>query len=253
MIKTIIVENEKQHSDFLSGKLAAHFPEIDVLAICIDVKSAVEKINMYHPQLIFLDVQLESNQTGFEVLEQTRNAGYEVIFTTSYNEHAVKAIKFSALDFLLKPFSQSDLQEAIERYKSKVENDSSKNISALLHNLKQTDKAVHKVGIPVLRGFDFITVAEIINCDADDNYTNLFLTSGKKIQASKNLKWIEDLLRDHNFFRVHDKYLINLNHIKNYTRGGEGGVVMLANGKEVDVSRRKKDDFIKRLSDLRMI
>jgi len=252
MIKTIIVENEKQHSEYITALLSKHFPEIEILAVCNSVPAGVEKIKSFRPQLVFLDVELPPF-TGFDLLEQTREINFEVIFTTSFNKYAAKAFRFCALDFIEKPFGEDDLKEAINRFKNISANGSKKNIDALLHNVKQSDAALQKVGIPVLGGLDFLQVADIIMCQSEDNCTNFHLTGKKKILATKTLKWVEELLRDHQFFRVHDSYLINLSHIKKYKRGGEGGVVELSEQKEADVSRRKKDEFLKVLSNLGMI
>lgn len=252
MIKSIIVENEKPKSDYLLSLLGKHFPEIDVLAVCDTIPEGIEKVSALKPQLIFLDVELEP-YTGFDLLEQTQGNNYEVIFTTGYNKYAVQAFRFCALDFIVKPYGIDELKEAISRFKNISANGSRKNIDALLHNVKQSDAALQKVGIPVLGGLDFLQVAEIIMCQSDDNCTNFHLTGKKKILATKTLKWVEELLRDHQFFRVHDSYLINLNHIVKYKRGGEGGLVELTEQKEADVARRRKDDFLKVLADLKMI
>lgn len=252
MIKTIVVENEKPQSDYLTTLLAKHFPEIDVLKVCDSVPDGIKEVNRLQPGLIFLDVELPP-YTGFDLLEQTRSVNCEVIFTTSFNKYASKAFRFCALDFIEKPFGIEELNEAIGRYKALAATGSKKNIDALLYNVKQTDSSMQKVGIPVLGGLDFITVAEIIYCKSENNCTDFYLTNKRKITATKTLKWVDELMRDHHFFRVHDSYLINLNHIKKYKKGGEGGVVELTDQKEADVSRRRKDDFLKALSDLNMI
>jgi two-component system LytT family response regulator len=252
MIKTIIVENEKPQSDYLTALLEKHFPEVDVLKICNSVPDGIKEVNALQPHLVFLDVELPP-YTGFDLLEQTRSVNFEVIFTTSFNKYASKAFRFCALDFIEKPFGADELKESISRYKNLAANGSKKNIDVLLHNVKQTDSSMQKVGIPVLGGLDFITVSEIIICRSVDNCTDFYLTGKRKITATKTLKWVENLMQDHPFFRVHDSSLINLNHIKNYKKGGEGGVVMLTESLEADVSRRKKDDFLKTLYELKMI
>ncbi len=253
MIKTIIVENEKQQSDYLVSLLGKHFPEVEVLKICDTVAGGVNEITALQPNLVFLDVELDHSYTGFDLLEQIHPVNCEVIFTTSFNKYAAKAFRFCALDFIEKPFGIDELKEAITRYKNLAATGSKKNIDALLHNVKQTDASMQKVGIPVLGGLDFITVSEIIYCKSEDNCTDFYLTGKRKITATKTLKWVDELMREHNFFRVHDSYLINLNHIRKYKKGGEGGVVELTDQKEADVSRRRKDDFLKALSDLKMI
>jgi two-component system LytT family response regulator len=216
------------------------------------VPDGITEVNALMPQLIFLDVELPP-YTGFDLLEQTRSINYEVIFTTSFNRYASRAFRFCALDFIEKPFGAEELKEAINRYKTLAATGSKKNIDALLHNVKQTDTSMQKVGIPVLGGLDFITVSEIIYCKSDNNCTEFHLIGKRKITATKTLKSIEELMRAHNFFRVHDSYLINLNHIKKYQKGGEGGIVELTDRNEVDVSRRRKDAFLKALASLNMI
>jgi two-component system, LytTR family, response regulator len=252
MIKTIIVENEQPQSDYLTALLAKHFPEVDVLKVCNSVPDGIKEVNALEPELIFLDVELPP-YTGFDLLEQTRSVNCQVIFTTSFNKYASKAFRFCALDFIEKPFGEEELKEALTRYKTLAATGSKKNIDALLHNVKQTDTSMQKVGIPVLGGLDFITVSEIIYCKAQDNCTDFCLTNKRKITATKTLKWVDELMREHHFFRVHDSYLINLNHIIKYKKGGEGGVVELTEKLEADVSRRRKDDFLKALADLNMI
>jgi two-component system LytT family response regulator len=252
MIKTIIVENEQPQSDYLTALLAKHFPEVHVLKVCNSVPNGIKEVNALEPELIFLDVELPP-YTGFDLLEQTRSVNCQIIFTTSFNKYASKAFRFCALDFIEKPFGEEELKEAIDRYKTLAATGSKKNIDALLHNVKQTDTSMQKVGIPVLGGLDFITVSEIIYCKAQDNCTDFNLTNKRKITATKTLKWVDELMREHHFFRVHDSYLINLNHIIKYKKGGEGGVVELTEKLEADVSRRRKDDFLKALADLNMI
>jgi two-component system LytT family response regulator len=253
MIRILLVENEQPNITYLTGILKKDFPEIELLAVCTNILEATEKINLLKPDVVFLDIELDVKDGGFQILNHTRSVDYEVIFTTSHAEYAARAFRFCALHFLLRPFGTEDVQEAIKRYKEKAGKGSKKNIDALLHNVKQSDKGLQKVGIPILGGMEFIIVAEIIRCQSSNNYTDFFLTGKRKITASKTLKWVDDLLSDHNFFRVHDSHLINLHHIKKYMKGGEGGVVELSEQQEVDVSRRKKDDFLKVLSDLKMI
>ncbi len=252
MINAVIVENDKQHSERLASLLATEFPEINVIAISSTVAASVTAIQKYQPQLIFLDVQLEPG-SGFEVLEGTRHLSYETIFTTSFNEYAVKAFKFCALDYIIKPFGADELKAAIDRYKNVVQNGTKRNIEALLHNYRQIDKTLQITGIPVLGGIDFIIVSEIVCCKAAGNYTGFYLAGNKKITATKTLKWVEDLLSEHVFFRVHDACLININHIKKYLKGGEGGFVILTGDMEIAVSRRRKDEFLRVLAGLKII
>lgn len=252
MVKTIIVENEKQHLDYLTGLISKHFPELEILSSYDNVPDGISGIISLRPQLVFLDIELPP-YTGFDLLEKTRDIAYEVIFTTSWNKYAAKAFRFCALDFIEKPYGFDELKEALTKYKNVASGTSKRGIDALLHNIKQADFSMQKIGIPVLGGIDFIAVSEIILCQSDDNCTDFYLLGKRKITATKTLKWVVELLKEHNFSRIHDSYFINLNHIIKYKRGGEGGVVEMAEGYEADVSRRRKDDFLKSLTDLRMI
>jgi two-component system LytT family response regulator len=254
MISTLIVENEKQHSDYLNNLLLKHYPETKVLAVCNTVADGIEKIKTSNPQLIFLDVELDYPNTGFDLLESCRPWNFTVIFTTSYNQYAAKAFRFCALDYIEKPFGADDLKEAMQRFKALPAHiESATKIDALLYNVRQTNHAMDKIGIPILKGIEFIRLDEIIFCKADDNCTIFYLTDKRKIVATKTLKWVEELLREHDFFRVHDSYLINLHHITRYVKGGEGGVAELTDRYEADVSRKRKKDFLKLLADLKMI
>ncbi len=253
MIKAIIIENEKKHSDLLLKMLTEHFKEVAVLKICDAVPEGILQVKLLKPELIFLDVELPP-YSGFDLLEQTRDENYKVVFTTSYGKYAEKAFEFvSPLHYIRKPFGVEVLAEAIGRFKTWSEKVSRQSIDTLLHNIKQNDVSAQIVGIPVVNGFDFIPVSEIIMCKASDNYTEFNLKDKKKVLASKTLKWVEALLKEHHFFRIHDSYIINLQHIKKYRRGGEGGVVELSGGTEIDVSRRRKDDFLKILSAIKII
>lgn len=252
MINTVIIEDNQKHVEKLNKLLKDNFSDIHVLAVCITVNQGINAIRKYKPQLVFLDVQLEPG-SGFEVLEETKDIYYETIFTTSFNKYAVKAFKFCALDYIIKPFGAEELKAAIERYKNLKANGTKQNIKALLHNYRQIDKTLQIVGIPVLGGIDFIIVSEIVYCKASSNYTEFYLANSKKLKATKTLKWIEDLLSEHVFFRVHENCLINLSHIKKYFKGGEGGYVLLTGDNEVSVARRRKDEFLKTLAGLKII
>ena len=189
MINTIIVEDNQNHVEKLTRLLKGNFSDINVLVVCTTVRQGIDAIRKYRPQLIFLDVQLEPG-SGFEVLEQTRDIYYETIFTTSYNKYAVKAFRFCALDYIIKPFGAEELKSAIDRYKNLNANGTKKNIEILLHNYQQIDKTLQITGIPVMHGIDFITVSEIVYCKAANNYTEFHLVNNKKIIATKTLKWV---------------------------------------------------------------
>lgn len=257
MINAIIVENETKHMENLFMLLKESFSEINVIVACTTAQDSVAAIKKFQPDLVFLDVELGVD-SGFDVLEQTSNQSYETIFTTAFNEYAVKAFKFCALDYIIKPIGKDDLQAAIDRYKKLKQTGTKKSIEALLHNYRQIDKTLQIIGISVLGGIDFMTVSDIICCKASGNYTEFHLTGNRRITATKTLKVVEDLLSEHVFFRVHDAWLINLHHIKKYKRDGEGGLAILTEFHPdykggIPVSRRKKDEFLKTLTGLKII
>lgn len=253
MIKAIIVEDEQPAIDILTGMLVKNHPEIQILFVCKTILDAVEKINLHHPDLIFLDINLDRKKGGFEVLQFTNSVNYKVIFTTSTIAHAIKAVKFSALDFLLKPFEEEELKGALNKYTHIQNIGSRENIKTLLYNENQTYPWMEKVGIPGVNGIVFIPVSDIIFCQSKNTSTEFNLTNQRKDTVTKTLKSVQELMSDHYFYRVHDSFLINLYHIKKYVKGGEGGIVELIEGHQIDVARRRKDDFLKTLANLKMI
>jgi two-component system LytT family response regulator len=249
MIKAIIIEDEKYSREVLQAMLQKHFSNISVVAVCINTADGKAAIEQLQPDLIFSDIELE-NKPVFEMLQQLKSFDFEIIFTTAHERYAIQAIKFSALDYLLKPFSLEDLSAAINHYLQKQDKkQSSAQLNSLFHNLKHIQKNEKKIALPAQNGLTIVPVKEIIRCEAEVNYTNFFLTSKNKMLVSKTLKEFEELLNDYDFIRVHHSHLINLHHVKNYVRG-EGGTITMTDGTEVDVSRRKKEEFLKRLASL---
>ena len=253
MITTVIIEDQKPESDFLLKLLDKHFPEIKVLHTCSTASEGITIIKSLQPQLVFLDVELDHHYTGFDVLEHTQAVNYETIFTTSYSEYAQRAFRFSALDYLKKPIGLKELTEAIQRYKNLTASGNKRNIEVLLHNAKEKDITLHKVGLPVYNGTEFIPVSEIIMCKAHDIKIGFVLTGNRNMEVSKPLKWVDELMDAHHFFRVHDSHTINLAHIIRYGKGGEGGIAYLTDDNEAPVSRRRKEAFLKKLAELNMI
>ena len=249
MVRTIVIEDEEASRAILTGMLHEHFKNIKVVAVCTnnaDAKSAIENL---HPDLIISDVEL-GNETVFTMLQQLNEINFEILFTTGYDKYAIQAIKFAALDYLVKPFTEEDLAVALQQYQQKHE--SKKNIQqfdALFHNLKLYKNDLKKIALPTFNGLTVFAVKDIIHCQAEGNYTNFFFSTGKKFLVSKTLKEYEELLNDCDFARVHKTHLINLHHVKNYTRG-EGGSVTMSDGTIIEVSRRKKEEFLQRLEAL---
>jgi two-component system, LytTR family, response regulator len=249
MIKAIIIEDEKHSRDILDNMLQQHFKQVEVMAVCKNAEEGKTAIENLHPELVFTDIELEKKQV-FEMLQQLGNIDFEIVFTTAHQEYAIQAIRFSAIDYLLKPFGLEDLSAAIKRFEQKKDKQqSSGQLDLLFHNLKHIQKDAKKIALPTSNGLTVVPLKDIIRCEAEVNYTNFFLTTKHKMVVTKTLKEYEELLNDYDFIRVHNSHLINLHHIKNYVRG-EGGIVTMTDGTSVDVSRRKKEEFLKRLAEL---
>lgn len=246
MLNCIIVEDEQQSIELLSAMLKEQFgDDVSVTASCKTVETALTKIRERPPDLLFLDVQI-GDQTGFDLLQQVDYKNIKIIFITAYEKYAIQAFKFSATDYLLKPISVADLHRAVSKVLSqKYETDSYKKIETLLKNIYNKDR--RKLCIPDMNGFNIVEINDIIRCESNINYTTIYVSKGNPITVAKSLKEFEKMLSDFNFFRVHNSHLINLSHVKGYNRT-KGGFVQLTNGEEIEVSVRRKDEFIKKIT-----
>ena len=248
-IAAIIVDDEERHHDTLSKMLRTFCPEIELTGNAYSVKEATDLIYSKKPLLVFLDIEMPGGN-GFTLFDSFDDPPFEVIFTTAHDLYAINAIKYAALDYLMKPINIRELQSAIERAKKvilKKDNASSnQKIDVLKSNLKLEDKRFTKIALPSTNGIDFIAADNIIRAEAERSYSNFYLKGGKKILVSKPLKDYESLLEECNFFRIHKSHMINLNHIEKYIKG-KGGYVIMNDGSHVDVSVRKKDDLLNRL------
>ncbi len=251
MIKTIIVDDVLNSQKVLQQILTEHCPQVQICGFAGSVLEAQRLILEQQPDLVLLDVEMPPNN-GFELLEQFPNPNFEVIFTTAHDQYALRAIKFCALDYLLKPIDIQELKSAIDKtyakfQENKATNNSKQNYNQLIENLKSPNHQENKIALPTLDGLVFVKVNTILRCEADGSYTSIHLTNKKTIVATRKIKEFEQLLAEHNFFRVHRSHLINLNHIEKYYKG-TGGYVVLSDGTAVDVARRKKEEFLERLS-----
>ena len=249
MIRTIIIEDQEDSRKILSDMLREHFKDITVLAECSNNAEAKTAIENLHPDLVISDVEL-GNETVFTMLQQLSDVDFEILFTTGYDKYAIQAIKFAALDYLVKPFTEEDLAAALSQYRQRqLKKQNTQQFEALFHNMKLFQSDLKKIALPTFSGLTVFPVKDIIHCQAEVNYTQFFFTAGRKLLVIKTLKEYEELLNECNFIRVHKSHLINMHHVKNYTRG-EGGTVTMSDGTVVDVSRRKKDEFLQRLETL---
>lgn len=243
MIKTLIIDDEHHGRQSLQRALQQYCPEIGIVGICESPEEGILAIRKLKPDLVFLDIQMP-NLTGFDVLQELSPIDFEVIFVTSYDQYAIKAIKFSALDYLLKPLDVDDLIHAVRKTKEQLhKKGNAHRYQSVLHNINHTDRKIEKLAIPTLDGIDFFKTENIILCQADGSYTTLYLVGHQKQVISKNLKDFENLLSGSGFCRVHNSFLINLKHIQKYFKG-DGGYVILTENHQVDISRRRKDAFL---------
>jgi two-component system LytT family response regulator len=244
MIKTIIIDDENNASEFLEKMLHRYFPnKFYVCSLCESIDDAKIAIETYQPDLVFLDIQMP-NKNGFELFKEIKEINFEVIFTTAHSEYAIEAIKRSALDYLLKPINYIDLLGAVTRYENKSKKDSQqKQFNVLLENIDTGEVAHKKMAISTDTGIEFVKYNSIIYLEAQNNYTRINLIDGTFIIASKTLKSFEELLPIELFFRIHKTYLINMNFVKRFFKIDDF-LVELTTGAKLPISLRKKNDFI---------
>ena len=217
---------------------------VEVVSIAGGVAEALKALKEHQPQLVFLDIELPDGD-GFQVLEKAPELNFEVIFTTAYNQYAMRAFKFSATDYLLKPIDIEELPAP--RHPQTGKNDAASRIEALLQNMREPQPKLKRIVLPTSNGFTVVSPENIIRCESDRNYTFIFLKDGRKILVSRTIKEYEEMLENHDFFRIHQSHLINLRYLNNYTLG-RGGYVELTDGSTLDVSARRKSDFLKRMA-----
>src|SRR5436190_114251 len=207
MLNAIIVDDEAHGYKTLDALLKRYCPEVNVIAICANGGDALKAIRELNPDLVFLDVEMPK-MNGFEMLEQLPSVDFHLIFVTSYDAYALKAIRFSAIDYLLKPVDREELQKAVQKVIRRTEAPLPEQLKIILDKM-QHPSATNKIALPTLEGLQMVPIESIIVCEADDNYTTLKLKSNKKIVVSCTLKTIEELLEDHSFVRVHRPNLVN--------------------------------------------
>ena len=245
MLKAIIVDDETGSSESLSILLEKYCPEVEVVAICNSGAAALKEITLQKPQLVFLDIEMP-HMNGFELIEKLQVINFELIFTTSYDQYAIKAIRVSALDYLLKPVDYEDLKKAVQKALLRRQPPLPRQLEILLQKLNPGVNSIQNIAVPTMEGLQMIPIDSIISCASEGNYTTLHLKNKQKITASRNLKEIEEILEDRPFIRVHHSWLVNLNEINKYVKG-EGGYLVMNDGSSVDVSRSRKEMLLKKL------
>ncbi|MCB0510036.1 MAG: response regulator transcription factor [Chitinophagales bacterium] len=239
MIKVIIVDDEKHCAQELCLVLS-ELSEVEILGEARTVKEGIELIKKHSPNLVFLDIELPDG-SGFDLLEAFRETNFQVIFVTGHNDYAIKAFKHNAIDYLLKPIDPLELKSAVEKAKPYLgSTDHYKKLDAMLKSLEQ--KEFSKIVVPSMDSFEFLFKKDVWLCESDGNYTNIYLSDGKKVLCTLALKRLEEILTEKNFFRVHKSYIININAIKKIFKT-ENGHILLENNLEVPIARRRRDEF----------
>jgi two-component system LytT family response regulator len=244
MPKAVLVDDEEHCLETLNMLLDEYCPEIHVIASCTSAEQAIDRIQKLRPDLVFLDIEMPF-MNGFDMLEKIKPVSFSVIFTTSYDHYAIRAIQYSALDYLLKPIDPDGLMAAVHRAKTQKMNPSSEQIQMLMDQLSQKEKKFSKIAIPTIEGFELIPADQVIHCKADDNFTVLYLKNKITKIACRSLKEVEEQLQDFtNFLRVHHSYLVNMNEVAKYIRG-DGGYLVMTDGSTINVSRARKEALLK--------
>ena len=235
----MIVDDEQSSIDLLQWLIGQYCPDISVTRTARSVQEALPVIQTFQPDLIFLDIQMP-HQSGFELLTSIENWNFEVVFTTAYNEFAIQAIRFSALDYLLKPVDESELKKAVERFKAKRIYAPAGQIlfRNFIQNISQGNKDKFKLALADTNEVKYVQLDEIIRLQADSNYTHIFLKGNKVFVSAKTLKEYDELLQGHHFLRVHKSHLINAAHIEGYDKAG---TLSMSDGSKIEVARRKKE------------
>ena len=245
-MEVFIVDDEQRAIDSLSKLLNTNFDDINILGSANTIADAQKGILETKPKLVLLDIEM-GPESGFNLLENMDSIDFHIVFVTAYEEFALKAIKFSALDYIIKPVSISDLKQMFQKVESNSVKQEDLKVKYLFSNFLTQNKSEHKITLPVAEGFEFIQVDDILYIKADGSYTHFKMKQGGKITSSKNLKFFEGILVEYGFFRIHNSSLINLKYIKRINKTA-GGQVIMQDGEELGISKSRKDEFLKMLS-----
>jgi two-component system, LytTR family, response regulator len=242
-MRAILVDDELNSLQNLQQKLEAFCPDVAIVAVTQKPEEGILLIRQHQPDVVFLDIEMP-RMSGFRMLEQLGDYDFDIIFTTAYNHYSIDAIRISAFDYLVKPIGIEELQHAVERLSKSLHKQTKEKIDILKKSLNDSRSQEDKIAISTSEGIEFIPIKNIIHIESKSNYSKIFLIDNKSMMVTKILKDFEEMLLPYNFYRVHNSHLINLTYIQKYVRS-EGGHVMLQDGTLIDISRRKKEEFLK--------
>lgn len=244
MISTVIVDDDPKNIAILKTLLQKLDMNLEITGEACDVQEAARVIPQVGPDLVFLDIEMPFGN-AFDLLDKLMPVDFEIIFITAFDEYSLKAFRYSALDYLLKPVDADDLRLAIEKAAKRIElKNINGQLSNLLSNISKKETATPRIAIPVKDGFDFIDVTNIVSCESKNYCTIVNTNSGKKYTCERTIKDYEDLLPDSSFFRIHHSYIVNVNFIRKFFKEGRGGYVELTDGSTIPVAYRRKDIFL---------
>ncbi len=245
---SVIIDDERKSRETLQKIIEKYFSDqISIVYLAENVQEGVTAINKYSPRLVFLDIEMPG-ENGFKLFDYFNYYNFEVIFTTAYKQYAIDAIKYSALDYLLKPINYIDLKEVLKRLEEKKERlTPNTQIETFLANMNANSAEFNKIALPTMDGYELERVNNIVYCQAEENYTKIVTNRDEVIMVAKTLKNIENLLPEKMFFRIHKSYLVNLNYIKSYSKV-QGYKITLENGVKLDVATRRNDEFVRALT-----
>lgn len=242
-IKAIIIDDELNSLQNLQQKLETFCPDINIIATAQKPEEGLLLLKQHQADVVFLDIEMPK-MSGFRMLEELGEYDFDIIFTTAYNHYSIDAIRISAFDYLIKPIGIEDLQQAVGRLHKTYNKQTKEKIDILKKSLSDNRSQEDKIAISTSEGIEFIPIKNILHIESKSNYSKIYMPENKTIMVTKILKDFEEMLLPYNFYRVHNSHLINLNYIKKYIRS-EGGHVMLQDGTVIDISRRKKEEFLK--------
>lgn len=239
-MRAILIDDENSNLENLRILLEKHCPQVTIIATAQSVRDAVDVIENYVPDLVFLDIQM-GDKTGFDVLKLLPMRNFDVIFVTAYDQYGIEAIKFAALDYLLKPIDIEELMHAVKKAERKFTRQiQTSQLDFLLQQLKKPEPTISKIALPMQSEIRYVSLSEIIRCEADNTYTHFFISNGEKILVSKSLKEYSDLLRPNGFLRTHQSHLVNPKYVKSWLKE-DGGILLLISGDKIPISKPNKD------------
>jgi two-component system LytT family response regulator len=247
MIQCILIDDERNALEMMEWLLKTYCPEVEIVAMCNSAQQGIEAIREHKPDVIFLDIEMP-RMNGFDMLEQFDKLTFDVVFCTAYDQFAIKAFKYSALNYLLKPVDPDDLKATVARIEERKSMPTREQLQLLMQHIHQPAKSTpQRIALTTNDGMIFVPTADIIYCEAESNYTTVVLQGGRKVIVSKVLKDIDEALSGPDFCRVHSSFLINVNRIRKYVRG-DGGYLIMDDDANISISRNRRQEFMELFS-----